>query len=65
MLDEDGSGHVSIEEFTLGCMQLKGKATAVDLARLKREITHLRTRVDSIADKLEPFAKMAKRLFPT
>merc|ERR1740121_2840658 len=35
LLDYDGNGAVDIDEFTLGCMRLKGTARSLDVARLQ------------------------------
>ncbi|CAE7186630.1 CPK25, partial [Symbiodinium pilosum] len=42
VMDSDGSGDVTLEEFVTGCMQLQGPAQSIQLARMRHE--HLRTR---------------------
>lgn len=37
ILDADGSGEISFEEFVSGCMQLQGPAQSVQLARMRYE----------------------------
>merc|ERR1711972_972244 len=37
LLDTDGSGDVTVEEFVAGCLRLKGAATAVDMVTLLYE----------------------------
>merc|ERR1712203_646993 len=37
LLDADGTGAVNIEEFVIGCLRLRGEATAVDCATLMYE----------------------------
>merc|ERR1719421_1578498 len=36
-IDTDGSGYIDIQEFTMGCIRLKGEAKGVDLATLMYE----------------------------
>ena len=37
ILDADGSGEISFDEFVAGCMQLQGPAQSVQLARMRYE----------------------------
>ncbi|CAE6942521.1 CACNA1H [Symbiodinium sp. KB8] len=41
MLDVDGGGAVEIEEFLLGCLRLRGQATAMDVAKVMNDISWL------------------------
>ncbi|CAE7209192.1 Scn11a [Symbiodinium sp. CCMP2592] len=42
VMDSDGSGDVTLEEFVTGCMQLQGPAQSIQLARMRHE--NLKTR---------------------
>lgn len=46
LLDDDGSGTVTVEEFTLGCMQLRGHATAIDLAKVMSHLSKIQETLD-------------------
>lgn len=37
LLDQDGTGHIDIDEFMMGCMRLKGQAKSIDIATLMYE----------------------------
>merc|ERR1712048_1361977 len=44
LMDVDGGGELEIDEFVIGCMQLKGGAKAVDMESLMRENRRLMKR---------------------
>merc|ERR1712187_615589 len=44
LMDVDGGGALEIDEFVIGCMQLKGGARAVDMESLMRENRRLMKR---------------------
>ncbi|CAE7687347.1 Scn11a [Symbiodinium sp. CCMP2456] len=44
VMDSDGSGDVTLEEFVTGCMQLQGPAQSIQLARMRHE--NLKTRAE-------------------
>jgi Ca2+-binding EF-hand superfamily protein len=48
LLDDDGSGSVSIDEFLSGCIRLKGTAKAVDMITLLFETNKLNRKVGKI-----------------
>merc|ERR1712046_378034 len=60
-LDSDKSGSIDIEEFTDGCLRLKGEATTVDMAILHHEIHLLQHSVSRIVDILEEQRNGSKR----
>lgn len=39
LLDEDGGGEVEIEEFLMGCLRLRGQATAMDVGKIINDQT--------------------------
>ena len=41
LLDTDGGGAVEVEEFLMGCLRLRGQATAMDVAKLMNDVTWL------------------------
>ena len=41
LLDADGGGLVEIEEFLMGCLRLRGQATAIDVGRILQDQTWL------------------------
>merc|ERR550525_446985 len=53
LLDVDGNGVVSTEEFIFGCMRLAGNAKSIDLATLmyenKRMMTRIKTFIGQVA----------------
>mmetsp|Transcript_83653 Transcript_83653/g.132224 ORF Transcript_83653/g.132224 Transcript_83653/m.132224 type:complete len:588 (-) Transcript_83653:86-1849(-) len=48
LLDQDHSGEVSIEEFVMGCVRLKGGAKGIDLATLMYENKRLVERINDL-----------------
>merc|ERR1712113_1079212 len=49
-LDLDGSGYITMDEFTQGCLRLKGKATTVDMALLHHEVRLLQDGMEHIRE---------------
>lgn len=41
LLDSDGGGEVEVEEFLMGCLRLRGPATAMDMGKVLRDQTWL------------------------
>lgn len=41
LLDEDGGGEVEVEEFLMGCLRLRGQATAMDVGKIINDQTWL------------------------
>jgi len=41
LLDLDGGGAVEIEEFLMGCLRLRGQATAMEMAKVMNDLTWL------------------------
>lgn len=37
LLDADGGGEVEVEEFLMGCLRLRGPATAMDMGKVLRD----------------------------
>jgi len=50
MLDDDGSGEVSIDEFCEGCLRLKGEAKSYDIHCLLFSTQKMHTRLEAIID---------------
>lgn len=48
LLDDDGSGLVSIEEFLSGCIRLKGTAKSVDMITLLFETNKMKRRIEDV-----------------
>eukprot|EP00439_Symbiodinium_sp_Y106_P073875 s574_g14.t1 len=48
VIDADGSGEISLEEFVLGCMQLQGPAKGLQIARMSYENTIMREELKSL-----------------
>merc|ERR1719476_561550 len=55
LLDKDSTGSISMEEFLVGCMRLKGEAKSLDLAKMSLEcewlvhcMGNLTTRIDNM-----------------
>mmetsp|Transcript_125821 Transcript_125821/g.245408 ORF Transcript_125821/g.245408 Transcript_125821/m.245408 type:complete len:648 (+) Transcript_125821:43-1986(+) len=53
LLDTDGSGEVSIVEFIMSCMRLKGQARSIDMASMKFETKRMWRMVDKSLCKLD------------
>jgi len=65
ILDADGSGEISFEEFVSGCMQLQGPAQSVQLARMRYENKVMRQelrRVGIALQKLESLVALNQRV---
>eukprot|EP00929_Paragymnodinium_shiwhaense_P025860 TRINITY_DN15540_c0_g1_i1.p1 TRINITY_DN15540_c0_g1~~TRINITY_DN15540_c0_g1_i1.p1 ORF type:complete len:448 (+),score=69.31 TRINITY_DN15540_c0_g1_i1:187-1530(+) len=60
LLDVDGSGTVSIEEFVFGCMKLRGYAKTLDVASINYDVERLRrktlNKLDSMDEALQSVA---------
>mmetsp|Transcript_50037 Transcript_50037/g.119525 ORF Transcript_50037/g.119525 Transcript_50037/m.119525 type:complete len:626 (-) Transcript_50037:162-2039(-) len=48
VIDADGSGEISLEEFVFGCMQLQGPAKGLQIARMSYENTIMREELKSL-----------------
>mmetsp|Transcript_88542 Transcript_88542/g.277265 ORF Transcript_88542/g.277265 Transcript_88542/m.277265 type:complete len:621 (+) Transcript_88542:99-1961(+) len=53
LLDKDGSGLISIEEFCEGCMRLKGEAKSFDIHRLVWDTEKLMKRLSALAEHVD------------
>jgi len=63
LLDTDKSGSLSVEEFLLGCMRLKGTARSIDLATLKYESRKMHTTLRTLfAFVVEEFWKVSEKV---
>eukprot|EP00929_Paragymnodinium_shiwhaense_P044713 TRINITY_DN22931_c0_g1_i1.p1 TRINITY_DN22931_c0_g1~~TRINITY_DN22931_c0_g1_i1.p1 ORF type:complete len:672 (-),score=137.01 TRINITY_DN22931_c0_g1_i1:113-2128(-) len=50
LIDEDGDHRVNIQEFMWGCMQLKGGAKALQIAKIQLEVKQLTKMVGALVD---------------
>eukprot|EP00929_Paragymnodinium_shiwhaense_P112142 TRINITY_DN80397_c0_g1_i1.p1 TRINITY_DN80397_c0_g1~~TRINITY_DN80397_c0_g1_i1.p1 ORF type:complete len:742 (+),score=98.81 TRINITY_DN80397_c0_g1_i1:99-2324(+) len=50
MLDEDGDSAIDIEEFMFGCLQLRGGAKALQIARLQLETRSVTKKLQEVLD---------------
>lgn len=59
LIDDDGSGEISVDEFLDGCLRLKGSARSIDVHALMYECKRLQTRQDEMLRLLgvDPHAK--------
>ncbi|CAE7529644.1 CACNA1S [Symbiodinium natans] len=53
VIDADGSGEISLDEFVFGCMQVQGPAKGVQMARLQHETTIVRNKIKSLRRDVE------------
>eukprot|EP00929_Paragymnodinium_shiwhaense_P025865 TRINITY_DN15540_c0_g2_i2.p1 TRINITY_DN15540_c0_g2~~TRINITY_DN15540_c0_g2_i2.p1 ORF type:complete len:246 (+),score=60.52 TRINITY_DN15540_c0_g2_i2:145-882(+) len=53
LLDTDGSGTISMEEFVFGCMKLRGYAKTLDIASISYEVERLRRKTFDKLDRIE------------
>eukprot|EP00747_Dinoflagellata_sp_TGD_P041181 gnl/TRDRNA2_/TRDRNA2_141335_c0_seq2.p1 gnl/TRDRNA2_/TRDRNA2_141335_c0~~gnl/TRDRNA2_/TRDRNA2_141335_c0_seq2.p1 ORF type:complete len:597 (+),score=90.51 gnl/TRDRNA2_/TRDRNA2_141335_c0_seq2:35-1825(+) len=53
LLDRDHTGSINIEEFSIGCMRLKGEARSLDIAKLSFENEYIMRGLDAIRERLE------------
>lgn len=53
IFDKDGDGTVSIDEFVMGCMRVKGQAKTMDIMRVRNDIEVVREKVELMADNLD------------
>ena len=53
LLDDDESGSISVEEFVIGCMGLRGEAKSFDLARLGYDLKRENKTIAQSVKKLE------------
>merc|ERR1712039_339692 len=44
-IDQDGSGHINLQQFVEGCLQLKGNAKMVDVTLLNQDVGELMDRL--------------------
>eukprot|EP00929_Paragymnodinium_shiwhaense_P037460 TRINITY_DN19957_c0_g2_i1.p1 TRINITY_DN19957_c0_g2~~TRINITY_DN19957_c0_g2_i1.p1 ORF type:complete len:834 (+),score=224.93 TRINITY_DN19957_c0_g2_i1:319-2820(+) len=63
LLDFNSSGYVDAEEFTLGCLKLRGGAKALDVALLMRKVTKVSEGVRSQSKMLEILLQAMCELF--
>eukprot|EP00927_Polykrikos_kofoidii_P062379 TRINITY_DN5718_c0_g1_i1.p1 TRINITY_DN5718_c0_g1~~TRINITY_DN5718_c0_g1_i1.p1 ORF type:complete len:897 (+),score=138.85 TRINITY_DN5718_c0_g1_i1:91-2781(+) len=64
LLDVNECGEISVEEFVLGCIRLRGPAQAIDLATLTYLNKRLSTRFRQHAQRVETSLKEIIELFP-
>merc|ERR1712115_27985 len=50
MLDFDGNGAISIDEFVGGCMRLRGQARSLDVAMLQHDGKKIRQQLKALQD---------------
>ena len=65
VLDHDGSGELSVDEFIGGCVRLKGNAKSKDLLAVQISVEGLAKRLDLLEETLqtsEVFAPKQKTL---
>ena len=63
-LDVGGRGEVNLEEFVMGCLNLRGSAKTLDMATLMRENKRTAQRLDIHARRLEKQLKAVERRLP-
>ena len=52
LLDHDGSGDISLNEFITGCERMKGEAKGIDVHRLLMECACLHEKLDALHETL-------------
>ncbi|CAE7360817.1 Scn11a [Symbiodinium natans] len=69
VIDADGSGEITLDEFVYGCMQLQGPAKGLQIARMsyentiiRKELKHLRMDVKKVFQRLEQVRTVSKEV---
>lgn len=62
MLDWEGNGAVSLEDFVSSCITLRGGAKAVHMEKMQRNYNKIETRLREIDGKLEPLQHQVLRV---
>eukprot|EP00439_Symbiodinium_sp_Y106_P046447 s724_g5.t3 len=69
VIDADGSGEITLEEFVYGCMQLQGPAKGLQIARMsyentviRKELKQLRADVKKVFYRLEQVRSVSKEV---
>lgn len=60
LIDDDGSGFVEMEEFVSGCMQLRGPAKSMQIAKMSYENKLTRQWIKNIMDRVEEVKHMVE-----
>eukprot|EP00413_Alexandrium_margalefii_P000911 CAMPEP_0204515604 /NCGR_PEP_ID=MMETSP0661-20131031/2710_1 /ASSEMBLY_ACC=CAM_ASM_000606 /TAXON_ID=109239 /ORGANISM="Alexandrium margalefi, Strain AMGDE01CS-322" /LENGTH=237 /DNA_ID=CAMNT_0051520931 /DNA_START=1 /DNA_END=714 /DNA_ORIENTATION=- len=50
LLDNDGDGHLSIDEFLEGCMRLRGQASSIDVQHLHMDVKKVKRLLEMTTD---------------
>eukprot|EP00931_Biecheleriopsis_adriatica_P074691 TRINITY_DN48698_c0_g1_i1.p1 TRINITY_DN48698_c0_g1~~TRINITY_DN48698_c0_g1_i1.p1 ORF type:complete len:619 (-),score=125.88 TRINITY_DN48698_c0_g1_i1:76-1932(-) len=62
MIDSDGSGVIDLEEFVAGCLQLRGPAKAIHMAKMGFENKQLKTGLAGLGEEIFTVKKELRKL---
>ncbi len=63
LLDADGSGEITIDEFRKGCLKLQGTAKSKEMIKLAVHVSTYNSNLDDMQDAMEEQNRTLKKIY--